>query len=379
VKRNALGSRKNGLLSFLPNIQKCDRLQLRDGDILITVGGFEERRLAASQMTIGPSTGDAILIRYETEDPRNNEEQIISELRRKGIAVDENRIIAYNRFAPQPFSALLRERLESLEARAAVVDVSAMSKLCLLLCIDVCREMNLDTSVFYAEAATYGPTQEAYNMAKADLAKNLPSLQIYTGVHGFVRVAQLSSVAMQGQPTAAIAFMSFNEQLTQALLNSVYPSRLFLINGRPPKFKWREEAMAWIHEQLRREWPERDNPVDAKGLPKRSTSTLHYQETVQTLLALYWILAVDHRILLTPAGSKMQAVGVYIAKALHPDIHIEYPTPKGFLDPYSTGIGSKWIIRFGPLEDLVRLLRHKEREERLSFTQRINLDRGKRL
>ena len=60
-------------------------------------------------------------------------------------------------------------------------------------------------------------------------------------------------------------FMSFNESLTQALLDCVFPSRLFLINGRPPVHIWRETATAWIHETLRSEWRESDNHVLMTG------------------------------------------------------------------------------------------------------------------
>ena len=242
-----------------------------------------------------------------------------------------------------------------------MLDASAMSKFLLLLCLDVCREIGSTVRIFYAEAEEYGPKREVYERAKADLEKQRPTIQIYSGVHGLLRHPRFSSVAMQGQPTAAIAFMSFNEQLTQALLNDVCPSRLFLINGRPPCLQWREEATAWIHDKLRAEWPQCDNPVDSRGLPKRATSTLEYTETLKLLLELYWSLSVDHRILVAPTGSKMQTVAVFIVKQLHPDIHLEYPTPSGFLDSYSGGIGATWVIDFGSLAECIQRWRGAER------------------
>jgi hypothetical protein len=179
---------------------------------------------------------------------------------------------------------------------------------------------------------------------------------------------------MQGQPTAALVFMSFNDVLTQVLLNTVYPSRLFLINGRPPIHSWREEATAWIHDQVRQEWPD-DNPVDcaAKGtpLPKRKVSTLDYRETLSLLLTLYWELSPTHRILLAPAGSKMQAIGCYLAKALHPDIQIEYPSPTGFRwDYYSRGEGPRWLLRLGRLSQLLARVHVAERRRFLELPTR---------
>jgi hypothetical protein len=245
-----------------------------------------------------------------------------------------------------------------------------MSKLAIILILDVCRELNLNVNLLYVEAKTYGPLRKEYEQAKRQKDLHRPSVQLYTGVHKVIRVSRLSSVAMQGQPSAAIVFMSFNEVLTQALLNTVYPSRLLLINGKPPKLKWREEATAWIHEQLRQEWLELDNPLNdgrraRKSLPERVTSTLDYRETLNILVGLYWSLAIDHRIILAPTGSKMQAIACFFAKALHPDIHVEYPTPSGFLDLYSKGVGNKWIIRFGPLGDRIDKLKRVERRKYL--------------
>ncbi len=250
-----------------------------------------------------------------------------------------------------------------------------MSKMAIMLCLDVCREKNINLTLFYAEAKIYNPSREAYESAKNDRRFHRPSIQVYTGVGAVIRVARLSSVAMQGEPAAAIMFMSFNELLTQSLLSSVYPSRLFLVNGRPPEHKWREEATAWIHEDLRSEWPQRDNEVMRTSrsklpLPKRVTSTLKYSETCDVLLGLYWMLAENYRIILAPTGSKMQTVGCFLAKALHPDIQIEYPTPKGFLPLYSEGKGQTWSIEFGRLGDRIDLLRSEERKVHLSVFKR---------
>jgi hypothetical protein len=173
---------------------------------------------------------------------------------------------------------------------------------------------------------------------------------------------------MQGQPVATIAFTSFNDQLLQALLNTVYPSRLFLINGAPPVHHWREEATAWIHEQLRAEWPAEDNPVDSAGLPTRRASTLDYKESLEHLLHLYWELSVDHRIVLAPTGSKMQTVASYFLRSVQSDTHVEYPTPKGFLDLYSDGIGNSWRIDFPAMGAFVERIQLECRRQWLGIS-----------
>ena len=105
----------------------------------------------------------------------------------------------------------------------------------------------------------------------------------------------------------------------------------------------------------------------APSLPKRAASTLYYLETVSLLLELYWSLSAKHRILLAPSGSKMQAVGCYIVKALHQDIQIEYPSPEAFKRGYSVGIGKRWLIDLGRLSDRLSALAKAERREYLEI------------
>ena len=361
----------NRIVSSLPLMKRCDLLSSGEGEVLVTTGGFEDRTLAASQAIVASNASQALIIKYKPKNERNRLDAVLLTLRDKGFVINDDDVIEFDRYDPEAFPTNFQARLKELNAQKVILDISAMSKLAMLLCLEVCWEMNLHTTLFYAEAECKGPTQEEYEKAKTENNLHRPSIQIYTGIHGVIRVARLSSVAMQGQPSAAIVFMSFNESLTQALLNAVYPSRLFLINSSSNKWNWREEATAWIHEQLRSEWPIADNPLEETGngskLPSRSVSTLEYKDTVRILLELYWELAVDHRILLAPTGSKMQTLGCFFAKALHPDIHIEYPTPEGFWETYSDGIGQTWIIRFGLLGNVVSKLRIEERKSLLGI------------
>jgi len=360
----------------LPPLEACEELNLDNGSVLISAAGFEKRTLALTKaINSGGENASAIIIRYEPGDARNNLASLVKALRAKKLSLDlKNDIVAFNRFTPDDFGNGLKRRLVQQGARSALLDISSMSKMALLLTLEVCRELNIVVSIFYAEAKSYGPARKAYKEARKGRQIHQPSIQVYSGIGEVVRSARLSSVAMQGEPLAAVMFMSFNELLTQALLNCVYPSRLFLINGCPPEHVWREEATAWIHEKLRAEWPDEDNPVDRSGLPVRSTSTLHYGETVATLLDLYWSLSTNYRMILAPTGSKMQTLGLFLARALHPDIHVEYPTPKGYLKLYTTGIGRKWLVHFGKLDSTIKEWRRQDKAKALGIESLISGD-----
>lgn len=360
------------IANALPPLVGCNSLPA-DG-LLITAAGFEDRALAFSGIIAGRA-GRAIVLRYAPHNPANQLERLRDVLTSKGFLIEEIDVVEFDRYDPERFSKRLRSRISLLKPPSILLDVSAMSKLAMLLCLQSCYEEGVSLSLFYAEAENKCPTKEEYEIARKEGSLSQPSIQVYTGIHGVERVSLLSSVAMQGQPTVAIAFMSFNEQLTQALLNTVYPSRLCLINSKSPRWPWREEATAWIHEQLRSEWPSVDNPLNldagnAYPLPTRSVSAIDYQETVKVILTLYWQFAVDYRMLIAPTGSKMQTLGCFFAKALHPDIHVEYPTPEGFLTTYSTGVGSMWLIELGNLQERIKGLRVVEREAFLSIAER---------
>lgn len=361
------GSLPAYLAELLPSLQSCDRLPLKEGEVVIHAPGFEDRTMDVADAVLPSPGASAILLEYLPFDPRNRLSDVREALVACGIEIADEDILKYDRFEPGDFETRLQTRLLAHSARRAVVDVSTMSKLEIMLVLNVCHKLGLRVRVLYSEAMEYGPSEEEFKSARGKNEIHRPTLQVFTGVHGVVRVDSLASVAMQGQPTAALVFMSFNDALTQILLNTVYPGRLFLINSRPPVHSWREEATAWIHNQVRREWAE-DNPVqpaDAGGvpMPKRAVSTLDYRETVSLLLQLYWELSANHRVLLAPAGSKLQAVGCYLVKALHPDIHIEYPSPEGFLQYYSSRIGARWLLDLGRLSERLSAISNAERRE----------------
>jgi len=359
------------LTHLLPPLQFCDRLLLEEGDVVIHAPGFEDRTMAVADAVLPSPGASAILLDYLPFNQKNRLSDVRQALVVSGIEIVDEDILKYHRFEPDDFETRLRMRLLARSARRAVVDISTMSKLEIMLVLNVCHVLNLCVRILYSEAVEYGPSEEEFKRAREKNEIHRPTLQVFTGVHGVVRVDSLASVAMQGQPTAVLVFMSFNDALTQILLNTVYPSRLFLINGRPPVHSWREAATAWIHDQVRREWEE-DNPVQlvvAGGvpMPMRAVSTLDYRETVSLLLQLYWELSANHRVLLAPAGSKLQAVGCYIVKALHRDIHIEYPSPEGFLPYYSSGLGLRWLLDLGLLSERLSAISNAERREYLEI------------
>ncbi len=242
-----------------------------------------------------------------------------------------------------------------------------MSRLAMMLTIDVARDLNLPLRIVFAEALDYAPSQEAFEMAARNKQQHRPTSFIDTGVYDVLRVPRFSSTRMQNHATLLIAFDSFNEGLCQALVNVINPSRFILINGRPPRpeLKWREDATAELHRFLREEWS-----VEDDNEPMKVTSTLWYEETHALLVQLYWRFSRSHRIIVAPTGSKMQTLGAYLLRATHGDVHVEYPTVHGFFSAqYSRGVRETWEVDFGRIGDFVRGLHGRELRDYLKLPE----------
>jgi hypothetical protein len=219
-----------------------------------------------------------------------------------------------------------------------VVDISAMTKLLILITLIKLRSFRGTVRIVYSEAEDYCPDFEDYEKSKKSMKTiaKFPS----RGFESVVRTRSLGSVRMQGQPVSMVAFTSFNEQLVRHMLGTISPHRLLFINGRPPRrdYKWREVATQEIHNQLIEEYSA-DNALDRKGLLKRVASTLDYRETYTRIDEIYSQFGTHERIICAATGSKMQTVGLFLAKLAHPDIHIEYPTPNSyFVEGISLGV-----------------------------------------
>lgn len=322
-----------------PSLTQASLLSPSPHRLFVGAYGFEERSLGwvTTQQQERLLSG-ALVFRYKHSKGRNRARDMRQSLR--GLGVAEPRDIPYDvRFPHRIEDTAGRIFMETLgKADEVVVDISAMTKLLILVCLSQLRDFPGTLRIVYSEAEEYSPTKEEYEASKHDmeLMARFPS----RGVASIIRMKCLSSIRMQGQPVSLVAFTSFNEQLVRHILGTISPHRLLFINGRPPReeFAWREAATQDIHRRLMEEYVS-DNPLDQNGLLHRVASTLDYNETITRLEEIYKQFGTHERIICAATGSKMQTVGLFFGKVVHPDIHIEYPTPDSyFVKGMSEGI-----------------------------------------
>jgi hypothetical protein len=356
---------------LFPPVSPAEKLKSTNSKrLLIAAYGFEERSLGWSRHQVNNEEviSDAIIINYKNPKGDNKITELRESISKIGVSYPYE--IDYDIFGTHNIEAVLEKKFQKIIDKYSeiIIDVTAMTKLLILVCL--CKLENFEgvLRIVYTEAKNYAPSEILYNKSK----KQMESLAKFPnrGFETILRAKCLSSIRMQGQPVVLVAFTSFNEQLIRHMLGTINPHLLLFINGRPPKvvFKWREFATQEIHSKLVEEFPF-GNEVDENGLLKRFSSTLDYRETIEEIEKIYKQFGLYERIIIAATGSKLQTVGLFFSKVKHPDIHIEYPTPDSyFVQGLSTGIENVYEITIKNFKQFLVSYRTIE-ENKNSLTQ----------
>lgn len=342
-----------------PQLKPASKLNPDKQRLLIGSYGSEPRTLGwlDFQKEQGSILTNAYMIRYSPPKGKNRISDIQKALVHIGVT---NPIeIKYNTISPHDIENKLSKNLSQNFSKVdeIVIDISSMTKLLILVSLCALTEFKGTVRIVYSEAKQYVPTKEEYDKSKEDMKKIVPFPSY--GVESIIRTKCLSSIRMQGQPVIMIAFTSFNEQLVRHMLGTISPHRLLFINGRPPcrDYEWREEATQEIHKKLIEEYSN-DNQSDGNGRLRRVTSTLMYNESIEVIDNIYRHFGTYERIICAATGSKMQTVGLFFSKVIHPDIHIEYPTPDSYyIKGISDGVKNLYEIEIPRFSDFLNNLK----------------------
>lgn len=322
----------------LPNLNKAEKITTKKSRLFLGAYGFEDRTIGwltyQSERNQNQILTKALMFKYDPGTEAKILPNKIIELQgllEKLGCLDNINEIEYNWENPNNIEDAIEDffndNLQYFEE--IIVDVSTMSKYLILICLMKLKKFTGGLRIVYSEAQSYTPSFKEYSASKENMAflAKYPS----KGVASIARARCLSSIRMQGQPVTLIAFASFNEQLVRHLLGTMNPHRLILINGRPPSKKiiWREKATQEIHKKLIEAYSA-NNPLNKLGQMQNSVSTLNFKETISIIDRIYDEVGNYERIICGVTGSKMQTVGLFFIKIMHPDIHLEYPTPSSY-------------------------------------------------
>jgi len=323
---------------FLPKIEDLNNDYTGNKKLLILAEGFEERSLSFITSSNTEFT-NIVICKYfpEKKSKYNNLRSIISQFYAQSKICE----LIYNRYEPFDFETSFLEYINNINYfDDIVIDISVMSKYLIMQIICMLSGYTGNIKVIYTEPVLHAPLKDEYEKNKVSQinATILPSY----GVHNVIRTPLLTSTVMQKSPILLITFLSFNEELIKALLSEFNPMHLFLINSVSKNNLWKNDALLQLHNKIRMEYLN-DNPLDTNNKLKRMVSTIDYRETFELIASLYRDYCINYRIVVSPTGTKMQALGCALIKLCCPDIHIEYPIPESFYIEGYSGSGIRKI------------------------------------
>ncbi len=322
-----------------PLINRIDDIYIGPDDLLILVGGFEDRAYGIlDRLTPGSSGFKAIVLKYKPYIKENKIEDIRSKCEALNVDIIEEFI--YDRHQPAGAGDRLVDMLCQNDIKGKIyLDVSAMSRLFIvqaLVAIGTSERRFSGVRVLYSEALHYPPEKDE---VEKEIEKNRNDniyrmMFLSSGVYEVTVVSELSTVAMQGQPVRLIAFPSFNSDQLASLRGEVYPSYFTFIHGKPPIASngWRLEAIKSLN-----------HTESILNREDEVMSTLDYRETLNSLLEIYDRHGDVERLIIAPTGSKMQTVAIGIFRTFMNDIQVVYPTPNRFSSPHNYTKGVKDI------------------------------------
>jgi hypothetical protein len=319
--------------------------------VFVAAMGFEDRALEFPKQLAARSAGGLVItIRYVHAKGENREREFQMLFSRNSAW--QVREVKYSSIRAHEFEGAFDSILNSAavsETDTVVVDISGMSKFLILVTLLRLWRVKKTLKLVMTTALKYTPTKVDFDATMHDQGTNIRAFagQPSSGVSAILRSNCMTSIRMQGQPTCAVAFTSFNEELIRHAIGTLNPRRLILINGMPPleETYWRSAATQLIHSNLVEEYAADNHVSEETGLLLRTVSTLDYLETLQKLEDIHREFGLYERMIYFATGSKMQTVALAIHRQLHRDAHLEYPTPDSyFFQEYSKGVGTTFGV-----------------------------------
>lgn len=314
----------------IPKLEKSKRLciQTEKKRLLVVAEGFEPRALSWIKLQEeSPLFTVGIICRY-TPTQASGYEKMLSEAIAR--CTKEPITIEFNRYYPAEFEQRFLEQVDQFMLFDEIyIDISAMSKMLILIIMCALNGFGGKLSVIYTEPKTWGPCEEQFDNKYAEREKpdNVGSFIGLSsiGVHELSTTNNLKSTLMQGVPIILVAFTSFNERLVNALVDGLNPSELILINNINKREPWRGKAMNKIYSTLEEDYRQSgDNVIFSYNM-------LDGSSVFAKLAEIYKNSYYNRRMVISPTGGKIHAVACALFKLCCPDVHIEYPTPESFM------------------------------------------------
>ena len=319
-----------------PCLQAIKVPPIKTDDCLLVCGGFEDRAVETLHRIcqagrMGFSVG---IIEYRPNYSQNKVERL-REISRNAAPSVMN--FVYDRENPSGIGEKLQDFIQNYDR--VFVDISGMSRLLIVQAlVAILGRNSRPVSIIYGEAQEYPPSESQFGQDHSPVAEPILSY-LSSGIFEIAATPELGSVSMVGEAIRLVTFPSFDPSQLTNLIQELQPAYTELIHGIPPtqENKWRTEAIRILNRQTLDE---------LYGKEDHETSTLDYRETLRKLLQIYAERSMFDRLVISPTGSKMQAVAVGLFRAALHDVQIVYPTPQIFTTPkkYTVGLRQLYMV-----------------------------------
>lgn len=351
------------ILDSLPTIKLLNTNLMEGSVTYIGAAGFEDRALSVLNEAVKCKVrlDQVVAIEYRPSDERNKKQDFQNKINEIGIPTTKQHWLIYDRCAPESFA--LPSNILKATSRI-LVDISGMSKFLIAVILQELSSVDSLVEIVYAEAETYHPSREKFEEIKNSPTEESPVF-LTSDVYKIVTTSSLSSMSMPGYPSIMVAFSTFNYQELMALLNEVTSERLIVLEGKPhdDSDDWRLDAIKWINRKI----------DDYISIDRIVLSTFDYIETLKTFENIYEEYGDTHKLIVAPTGSKLQSVGVFLFKQIHPDTQLVYPVTKRFSDEYTLGHKALWSISFPSFSKFLDDLGQYRKRSLMELKRKIDL------
>jgi len=338
--------------NFQQTVKKFAFKEQRDASLLVCCAGFEVRSLAFVRRLRKHlcKFGSVVQLRYISQRLDNEANHNLLKTQIVRVYGQEAHIIEVDSNKPQVSFETVRQSLLEISSKCtsghALIDISGMTHLLAMACLDGCVSGGLQPSVIYTEAEKYFPLKsERTKLIRA--WKN----QDYQTAEKYLQSSALKSVDIvpefqgnfrPGKPLCLFVFAGFEPNRLEGLVNAYAPGALIVIYGKSPHSRtlnWRTKLSKDLHRDLFRGWLLRETEA----------STLNVHGVLNTLEQEFQAVGVRYDVAITPHCSKMQAIALYLFWRRHPEVQIVFTTPVRFnAKHYSRGSGQTFECSLQP-------------------------------
>jgi hypothetical protein len=339
----------NNSINKLPAVEVWDRSFKRRGHVIL-VAGFEERCKLVSTYIPDKSKGIIGRISIIKYLPRMKENEkgmkcIKETLFEKGYEENDISLFTFNRLGPASFRKNIeRNVIKAIKADKEVlyIDISGMSKLAILVILDLALKHKIPSQMLYAEANLYHPTKENYEREKMKYTTGKAFLEFLChGIEKTLILPEFFGFQNVSFPNLLVSFLGFNYRLFSSILNAIHLEQIVQIAPVPhlAENQWRKDAVFEIN-----------GGITSSPAQEMELSAFDYKEVLIGIEELFSRYKYTHNIIIAPLGSKLQAIAVKLFHYSHPETQIIYVPPQKFeADLYTEGVKEIHVINWTDL------------------------------